>query len=284
MNNNLEKLYKASGYIILAAMILINFVFQALVFDLTITQLVTDMGNILHIVFSTSAQVMTVGIAYDKGLDVALDSKEFKEADKINNECITYFNQHPKEVIEYLQVLNDFELETIQNDYKLGIGKIDIEKFTPKELERYNELKPKVHTGDGLNKSLYHENATSKRYSYNATANNFNKGYRMIKKGAFAFLIAMISVAPNFIWGNLAQSLSSTLILGGGMFATYLMNFNAPIITFTKRVPKLVDNKYQFMLGLKDYIAKKPKTVGKVFEPVEAVEVNNDILQGLVEL
>ena len=77
MNDTLEKIYNAIGYIIMGGLLFAYFIFQSSTFEKPILQLIQSYENIIHVLFTTFANVLVVSIGFDSGLDKALSNEKF---------------------------------------------------------------------------------------------------------------------------------------------------------------------------------------------------------------
>ena len=258
----IDKLYNSISYIVLGGFILAYFIFYALSFEKPILDIFTDYKSILHLVFVVVVNVMTVNLAFDKGLEIALNNDEFKKADVRNNEIIKYINNNFDSAISYIEMLNNAERNAVDKDFMFSIGKTSLDNLTRKEMKQYKKIKPKQYTTRGMNLPLYYEHEKGNKQSFDASFKvGGNKTTRLTKKAFTGFLFGFMTVEVVFVFNNLGQAISSTIILASGMVTTYLLNFYIPIMKLTKETPKKVDNKETFYLGLKDFINNKKVSI-----------------------
>lgn len=252
-----DKIYSSIGYIVMAGFLVAYFFFQASTFEKPVLEILKDIRSIAHIIFVTVANVVSVSIAMDKGLEKALENENFKQADQRNNEYIQYFNKHYEKVIEYIDTLNELERKNAEKEYLLSIGKRSVDELDEAEWKGLNKLKPKRYSTKGITLPLYYEQVKGNLHTFDTSYSlSGNKAIRASKKALMGLLFGIMTVDIAFNWQNLGQALTSTLILGAGMLSTYFVNYNAPILTLTKKIPKRVDNKETFYKMVKEYIER----------------------------
>lgn len=266
-SDNWDKLYQASGYIVIGGLLLAYFIFQAMIFKMPLVEMFNDFKSWIHTLFTIFTQSVTVSVGYDKGLAVALESEEFKKADERNNIVIKYINNHQTETIDYIQMLNDSSRGIVVQDFLLSVGKLTLEDLTKKEQKELSKIKPVKHSSEGLNTPIYYAKTKGNTISYSATYSNESKTQAQTKKILFGGLFAFMTIAPQFIMGNIGNAVWSTIILSAGVLITYFLNFNEPIIKLTKVIPKRVDNKYAFYEGLKEWI--ESNRITNFYEEIE---------------
>lgn len=276
-----DSIYNASGYIVLGGLLLAYFIFQAMIFNMPIIDLIQDFKSWMHTLFTIFTQSVAVGVGFDKGLTIALESKEFKLADEKNSEIIKFINNNQGETIEYIAMLNQNAILSVESDYLLSVGKLSVDDLNAKERKELTKIKPVRYSSEGLNTPLYYEKTRGNKINYNASFNAGSKTKKQFGKIGAGLLFGFMTLAPQFTSGNIGNALWSTVILTAGVGITYFMNYNRPIIQFTKVIPKRVDNKYTFYLGLKEYIKNsepKVETLDKLINTYNEPKENNTII------
>lgn len=254
MNDKLDKLYNSLNYIILGGIVVAYFLFYTLKYDQTFIEIISGWKSIVHIVLVVFANVITIPISFNKGIDDGLDSKTFKDADIKNNEIINYINNNYEKTLSYISMLNKKEREAVDRDFLFNIGKLSLNELDKNELKAYKKLKPKQYSSKGLNLPVYYESNKSNVVSYDASSNlDERKVFAMIKKVFTGLLFALMTVDVVVQFNDMGQAFFSTIILACGMSITYFINYSKPFRRLTKQIPKIVDNKNNFYLGLKEW-------------------------------
>ena len=253
MKDTYDKFYDAIGYIILIGLLVAYFFLQASTLEMPVLEMLQDFRSIIHLLFTITANVFSVSVAYDKGLDKGLDSIAFKEADKTNNEIIQYVNSNYEKTLDYITHLNELEKNNAVREFLLSKEKRSIDELNKRELRQLRRLKPKRYTTKGLTASLYYEKVRGTVHNFDASVSQGSKTWSLISKVTFGLLSGLMTVQIGFVWQNVGQALISTLLLSGVMSANYLFNYNKPILQLTKRIPKKVDNKKTFYESLKTF-------------------------------
>lgn len=262
MNNALEKMHTYVSQIILISLISAYFIFQSLEVGDNIFDIIFTFQNIIQTIFVIVSNVITANIGYDKGLEKALEHPDFKEADIINNEIISYVNNNFEKTIDYINYINKNETRIVEQDFLYGLGKVSKDDLTKKELKKMKKLKPKQYTGAGINLPLYHEFESGKKQSFDTSFEaNKHKAWRLTKKALTGLIFAFMTFEVVFVWNNIGQALAATAILTAGMLATYFINYNAPLVKLTKTLPKKVNNKENFYRGMLEHYKQQRKTV-----------------------
>ena len=218
-----------------------------------VLEMLQDFRSIIHLLFTITANVFSVSVAYDKGLDKGLDSIAFKEADKTNNEIIQYVNSNYEKTLDYIVHLNELEKNNAVREFLLSKEKRSIDELNKRELRQLRRLKPKRYTTKGLTASLYYEKVKGNVHNFDASYSHSSKTWSLTSKVSFGLLSGLMTLQIGFVWQNVGQALLSTLLLSGIMSANYLYNYNKPILQLTKRIPKKVDNKKTFYESLKTF-------------------------------
>src|SRR5690554_5519605 len=253
MKDTYDKFYDAIGYIILIGLLVAYFFLQASILEMPVLEMLQDFRSIIHLLFTITANVFTVSVAYDKGLDKGLDSIAFQEADKTNNEIIQYVNSNYEKTLDYIVHLNELEKNNAVREFLFSKDKRSIDELNKRELRQLRRLKPKRYTTKGLTASLYYEKVRGNVHNFDASFSQSSKTLSLISKVTFGLLSGLMTVQIGFVWQNVGQALISTLLLSGIMSANYLFNYNKPILQLTKRIPKKVDNKKTFYESLKTF-------------------------------
>ena len=263
MKDAYDKFYDAIGYIILIGLLVAYFFLQASILEMPVLQMLQDFRSIIHLLFTITANVFTVSVAYDKGLDKGLDNIAFKEADKTNNEIIQYVNSNYERTLDYIVHLNELEKNNAVREFLFSKDKRSIDELNKRELRQLRRLKPKRYTTKGLTASLYYEKVRGNVHNFDASYSHSSKTWSLISKVTFGLLSGLMTVQIGFVWQNVGQALISTLLLSGVMSANYLFNYNKPILQLTKRIPKKVDNKKTFYESLKTFTGGEKTMLNK---------------------
>lgn len=257
MNDTLEKIYNAIGYIIMGGLLFAYFIFQSSTFEKPILQLIQSYENIIHVLFTTFANVLVVSIGFDSGLDKALSNEKFLLADKNNNDMINDFDNNYERLIDYIEYKTKLSKQSAQKEFLSNIDKKYVEDLNEKELKKYKKIKYNKYTLKGLTRPLYSKPIKNNLYSFDVSyKQNSSKTFSMIKKLLTGFMFGFMTVDIIIKWTNLGDALFATLSLGAIMLSVYSMNYAKPILTLTKEKPKEVENKKLFHSAFMEYIKK----------------------------
>lgn len=241
-----EKLEKSLGYIVLGGLLIAYFFLQTILFEKPLLEMVKDYKSILHIIFTTFASVMVVSIAQDKGVEVGIERKVFKDADKENNEMIEYFSEHYEELMDFVEYINELKKKETEKNFLFQVGKKRLEDLTKKELKVLKKIKPMKYTTKGITLPLFYETVKNNTYDFDASYNEGKKKLSMLKKVVTGLLFGAMTVDIIFSFKTLGDAFVSTIILGMVMSVNYFYNYNVPLFKLTKKIPKKVSNKQTF--------------------------------------
>ena len=150
----LDKIDKYINYIILAALVIVYFLLQTIIFEKPILELLTDYKSILHLVFTIFSNVIVISIAHDHGLEKALTNDAFIQSNKDNNTYITYFVNNYELLIEFVDKTNETRLKGSKRLFIKHWEK-DISELNRRELRKYKRIKPITYSTKRITLPLY---------------------------------------------------------------------------------------------------------------------------------
>ena len=260
----LDKVDKYINYIILAALVIVYFLLQTIIFDKPILELLTDYKSILHLVFTIFSNVIVISIAHDHGLEKALTNDEFIQSNKDNNTYITYFVNNYELLIEFVDKTNETRLKEAQKNFLLNIGKKDISELNRRELRKYKRIKPITYSTKGITLPLYFKTPKGNVINYDVSYDpNGNKKTATLKKVVLGLLSGFMTINVAVSFGNVGDAITATIMLVGLFSVNYFFNYRKPIFRLTKQAPKKVGNKAIFYETFKTYIEKNTLPIPK---------------------
>jgi hypothetical protein len=237
----MDKIYRNSVWILISVLLMGYFFYRTLKFSGSIEQTIQDWRTWVHLLFVMFLNVTMVSGTFDVANSVGLTTDEFELADKLNNKIITSVNNEMEGFRGYIKALNEHELISIREDYLFSIGDKKLKELTPKELKKYNKLKPIQHNIYGFNLPLYYEITANGKIEYKASIKK-NQGKLMSqgKRALMGLLFGAMTVNVVFSLSNVMDALVSVLVITAGLLATFLLVYFPQVFKFKYELPKKV--------------------------------------------
>ena len=127
---------------------------------------------------------------------------------------------------KFIKDLNENELKSIQEDYLFSLGDKKVEDLTPKELKKYNKLKPVQHNIYGFNLPLYYTLTKNGRINYESSIRH-NEGKRksQIKKIFNGLLYGAMTINMSFSLDNVSSTLITLTIISSGLMVSFILAY-----------------------------------------------------------
>ena len=265
MNKYLDKLVKFSQWIVLAVMLVGYFAYMVLTPTVSIQQTLRDWQTWVHTAFVIYLNVTMVSVAYDTAVDNGTSTPEFELSNELNNKIIKLYNLKKTEFRKYIKALNEYELQSIRDEYTFLIGVSDYFLMTKKQQKKYDKLKAIFHDIYGFNLPLYYEMSKNGKIKYKASlAKSEGKKTRQITKGIMGLVFSAMTVNMTVAVTNVGDAITSLLIIASGLIVTFLMVYTPQFMKFKKDLPNKVMAKNVLMESFTEYekglIELKPLT------------------------
>ena len=245
MTKFMDTIYRHSVWILISVLLIGYFVYRTTSFEGSLEAVINDWRTWVHLIFVVFLNVTMVSGAYDIGNNIGLTSDEFELSEELNNKIITSCNNEMEGFREYIKALNDNELKSIQADYLFSIGDKKVDDLTPKELKRYNKLKPIQHNIYGFNLPLYYEISRNGKIEYKASIKkNEGKLWKQIQRAFVGVLFGAMTVNLVFSAENLGDAFASLMVIATGLIATFILVFFPQVFKFKYEIPKKVLRKH----------------------------------------
>lgn len=241
MTKYMDTIYRNSIWILMSVLLIGYFFYQTMSFEGSLEAVLNDWRTWVHLTFVVFLNITMVSGAFDIGNNTGLTSEEFELADKLNNQIITSVNNEMDGFRDYIKALNQSEMKAIQSDYLFAVGDKTVDELSPKELRKYNKLKPLQHNIYGFNLPLYYEISTNGKIEYKASIRkNQGKAWKQVQRGFVGMLFGAMTVNIVFGWANVVDAIVSVLIIAAGLSSTFLLIFFPQVFKFKYELPKKV--------------------------------------------
>ncbi len=277
MNKYLDKLVKFSQWIVLAVMLVGYFAYMVLTPTVSIQQTLRDWQTWVHTAFVIYLNVTMVSVAYDTAVDNGTSTPEFELSNELNNKIIKLYNLKKTEFRKYIKALNEYELQSIRDEYTFLIGESDYFLMTKKQQKKYDKLKAIFHDIYGFNLPLYYEMSKNGKIKYKASlAKNEGKKTRQFTKAVMGLVFSAMTINMTVSVENVGDAITSLLIIASGLIVTFLMIYTPQFMKFKKELPNKVMAKNVLMESFMEYEKGEVKLVE--LKEIKVEEVNNSVV------
>ena len=277
MNKYFDKLVKFSQWIVLAVMLVGYFAYMVLKPTTSIQQTLQDWQTWVHTAFVIYLNVTMVSVAYDTAVDNGTSTPEFELSNELNNKIIKLYNLKKTEFRKYIKALNEYELQSIRDEYTFLIGKDDYSLMTKKQRKKYDKLKAIFHDIYGFNLPLYYEMSRNGKIQYKASlAKSEGKKARQVTKAVMGLVFSAMTVNMTVSVENVGDAITSLLIIASGLIVTFLMIYTPQFMKFKKELPNKVMAKNVLMESFMEYEKGEVKLVE--LKEIKVEEVNNSVV------
>jgi len=277
MSKYLDKLVKFSQWIVLAVMLVGYFAYMVLTPTVSIQQTLRDWQTWVHTAFVIYLNVTMVSVAYDTAVDNGTSTPEFELSNELNNKIIKLYNLKKTEFRKYIKALNEYELQSIRDEYTFLIGESDYFLMTKKQQKKYDKLKAIFHDIYGFNLPLYYEMSKNGKIKYKASlAKSEGKKTRQFTKAVMGLVFSAMTINMTVSVENVGDAITSLLIIASGLIVTFLMIYTPQFMKFKKELPNKVMAKNVLMESFMEYEKGEVKLVE--LKEIKVEEVNNSVV------